>query len=292
MEVFTFMKKSKKIQACIIAVALVLSNALPVFAAQDSSSFPDGTAYLNINNLYWTEFDAEWVNAEITGDGSYTVSMTAAEPQELAQFNSLDVVNGEEFLGTGAVITIDSIELNGEEIELQGSSYTCSADGSGVNTRVNIYNEWNAPDATATAGDDNHLDCRVAEGSVADATACLLSADQLVGVESMVVNFTVSGFGTEAGSKGQASGDDATATETTAGESSTTTEAESTASESSTTTEAETTTSESNSTTAAETTAASATDTAHSGVSVGVVIAIAAVVVVAAVAVFVVKKKK
>ena len=193
------MRKFKKVLASILAGTLVLSNAVPVLAAQDSSSLPDGTAYLNINNSEWSEFDAEWVNAEITGDGSYTVSMTAAEAQDLSQFNALEVVNGESVLGTGAVITVDSIELNGEKIELQGSSYTCSADGSGVTTRVNLYNEWNAPDATATAGDDKHADCRVAEGNVADATACLWTVDQLTGVTSIVVNFTVSGFGTAGG---------------------------------------------------------------------------------------------
>ena len=193
------MRKFKKVLASILAGTLVLSNAVPVLAAQDSSSLPDGTAYLNINNSEWSEFDAEWVNAEITGDGSYTVSMTAAEAQDLSQFNALEVVNGESVLGTGAVITVDSIELNGEKIELQGSSYTCSADGSGVTTRVYLYNEWNAPDATATAGDDKHADCRVAEGNVADATACLWTADQLTGVTSIVVNFTVSGFGTAGG---------------------------------------------------------------------------------------------
>ena len=206
------MRKFKKVLASILAGTLVLSNAVPVLAAQDASALPDGTAYLNINNSDWQPFDAEWVNAEITGDGSYTVSMTAAEAQNLAQFNALEVVNGEEALGTGAVITVDSIELNGEEIELQGPSYTCSADGSGVTTRVNLYNEWNTPDATATAGDDKHADCRVAEGNVADATACLWTADQLTGVKSIVVNFTVSGFGT-AGGPAEASDNSDAATE-------------------------------------------------------------------------------
>lgn len=203
------MRKFKKVLASILAGTLVLSNAVPVLAAQDASALPDGTAYLNINNSDWQPFDAEWVNAEITGDGSYTVSMTAAEAQNLAQFNALEVVNGEEALGTGAVITVDSIELNGEEIELQGPSYTCSADGSGVTTRVNLYNEWNTPDATATAGDDKHADCRVAEGNVADATACLWTADQLTGVTSIVVNFTVSGFGTAGGPAEAADNSDA-----------------------------------------------------------------------------------
>lgn len=198
------MRKFKKVLASILAGTLVLSNAVPVLAGQDTSSLPDGTAYLNLNTADWADFDAEWGNAEITGDGSYTVSMTAAEAVDLGAFNALEVVNGESVLGTGAVLTVDSIEINGEAAELQGSSYTCSADGEGVNTRVNIYNEYNDPDATATAGDDKHADCRVAEGNVADATARILTSEQIAGVTSMVVNFTVSGFGTAGGATKQA----------------------------------------------------------------------------------------
>lgn len=198
------MKKFKKLLAAVFACTLAFS-ALPVQAAQDVSALADGTAYLNINNADWSDFEAEWTNAEITGDGSYTVGMVAKEGQSLAQFNALEVVNGESVLGTGCVLTVDSIKINGEEVELQGSSFTCSADGGGVTTRVNIYNEWNAPDETATAGDDKHIDHRVAEGSVMDATACLFSSDYVDAssgsgfkVESLEVNFTVSGYGTQA----------------------------------------------------------------------------------------------
>ena len=194
------MKKFKKLLAAVFAGTLVLS-ALPMTtqAAQDTSGLADGTAYLNINNADWGDFDAEWTNAEITGDGTYTVAMKAAEPQNLAQFNALEVVNGEAVLGTGAVLTVDSIKINGEAVELQGASYTCSADGGGVTTRVNIYNEWNAPDDTATAGDDKHLDHRVAEGNLMDATAMLFSSDYLtLGITDIEVVFTVSGFGTQA----------------------------------------------------------------------------------------------
>ena len=198
------MKKFKKLLAAVCTGAMMLSS-LTVFGAQDTSALPDGTAYLNINNADWGDFDAEWTNAEITGDGSYTVGMVASEGQSLVQFNALEVVNGESYLGTGCVLTVDSIKINGEEVELQGSSYTCSADGAGVTTRVNIYNEWNAPDDTATAGDDGHLDQRVADGNLMDATACLFSSDYVDAssgsgfkVESIEVNFTVSGFGTQA----------------------------------------------------------------------------------------------
>lgn len=197
------MKKLKKLLAVLCAGTMVFSS-MTVFAAQDTTSLADGTAYLNINNSDWSEFDAEWTNAEITGDGSYTVAMEATEGQALVQFNALEVVNGESVLGTGCVLTVDSIKINGEEVEMTGSSYTCSADGGGVTTRVNIYNEWNTPDATATAGDDKHLDCRVAEGSVEDASATLFDASYVDAssgsgflVESIEVNFTVSGYGTE-----------------------------------------------------------------------------------------------
>lgn len=202
------MKKFKKLLAAVFAFTLTLSglSVLPAQAGQDASALEDGTAYLNINNSDWSDFDAEWTNVKITGDGSYTVGMKAKEGQKLVQFNALEVVNGESYLGTGCVLTVDSIKINGEEVELQGPSYTCSADGGGVTTRVNIYNEWNTPDATATAGDDKHADCRVAEGSVEDATPCLFSKDYVDAssqsgflVESLEVAFTVSGFGTAGG---------------------------------------------------------------------------------------------
>jgi hypothetical protein len=163
-------------------------------------------AHLSINNTDWSDFDAEYVDAEITGDGTYTVSMTASEGQSLVQFNALEVENGELIMGNASVLTVDSIKINGEEVELQGKSYTCSADGAGVNTRVNLYNEWNSPDDTATAGDDAHLDQRCADGDVMGATACLFSSDYVDGssasgfkVESIEVTFTVSNFGVSAG---------------------------------------------------------------------------------------------
>ncbi len=205
------MKKLKKLLAAVFSGTLLLSS-MTVFGAQDTSGLADGTAYLNINNSDWGDFEAEWTNVEITEDGTYTVAMNATEGQALAQFNALEVVNGESVLGTGCVLTVDSIKINGEDVELLGSSYTCSADGAGVTTRVNIYNEWNAPDDTATVESDGHLDQRVAEGNLMDATACLFSSDYVDAssgsgflVESIEVTFTVSGYGTEA--SGSDSGD-------------------------------------------------------------------------------------
>ncbi|MCR4946928.1 MAG: Ig-like domain-containing protein [Lachnospiraceae bacterium] len=193
------MKNLKKILA--LATAGVLAfGAVPVFAGQDASGLKDGTAYLNINNADWGGFDKDVTNVEITGDGSYTVSAAVDEAVGLAQFNALDVVNGESALGTGCIITVDSIKINGEEIQMQGDSYTCSADGTGVTTRVNIYNEWNSPTADSYLGDDNHFDQRCAGGDVTACTAKLISDDYIgaeakTKVKSIEVNFTVSNYG-------------------------------------------------------------------------------------------------
>lgn len=193
------MKKFKKVLAAVLAGTMVLGAlATTAFAAQKTDGLADGTAYLNINNGDWKDFDAEWKNAEITGNGDYTVSMTAKEAQNLAQFNALEVVNGESKLGFTYVITVNSIKINGEEAKI-ADGYTCSADGKGVITRVNLYNEWNKPDDTAVAGDDEHIDNRAADGNVMSKSACMIDKTKLTGVTSVEVSFTVSGLDTAAG---------------------------------------------------------------------------------------------
>ncbi len=185
----TWKKVVTALATAAMAVTLVPVNAL---AGPDTADYADGTAYLNINNSDWAEFEREDVDANVTSDGTYTVSMVAEEEQNLAQFNALEIVNGESVIGNGAIVTIDEIKLNGEAIELQGPSYTCSADGGGIITRVNLYNEWNSPvDDNGVPGDDVR-----AEVDPATTTACLWTAEQLEGVSSVEVTFTVSGFGT------------------------------------------------------------------------------------------------
>lgn len=187
------MKIKKIVAACLAGMMVVGTMAVSAFAAQDTTDLADGTAYLNINNSAWDDFEAEWTNATITGDGDYTVSMTATKAQDLAQFNALEVVNGETVFGYEYVITVTSIKINGTEVK-SAEGYTCSADGKGVITRVNLYNEWNSPDAEATAGDDDHLDCRCADGDVTSKTAVMFDSANLTGVTSIEVAFTVSGL--------------------------------------------------------------------------------------------------
>ncbi len=184
-------KVTSTIMGAFLAMGTLSLLPMTVNAAVDVDSLADGTAYLSINNTDWADYEAEYVNAEITGDGQYTVSMTASEPQNLVQFNALEVKNGEAKLGSASVLTIDEIKINGKAIELQGKSYTCSADGAGVTTRVNLYNEWNAPvDADGNVGEDFR-----SNSDPSECTATLWSSDLNTGVSSVEVTFTVSDYG-------------------------------------------------------------------------------------------------
>lgn len=184
------------IAASLTAVALMSVNA---FAAQNTSALADGTAYLNINNDQWGEFGAKWTNATITGDGTYTVSMTAEEEQNLALFNALEIVNGELLFGRTYTVTIDSVKINGSEKKIS-DGYTCSADSKAVTTRVNIYNEWNSPENKAS--DDGNIDCRSADGDFMSKSAKLISDSDLLGVKSIEVKFTVKGTKSASGASG------------------------------------------------------------------------------------------
>ena len=187
-------KLLKKLSAAFFAGVLAVAT-IPggiAKAGPDTSALSDGTAYLNINNVDWSEFEAEWTHAEITGDGTYTVSATMTEPQNLGPFNALEVVNGESFMGNKSVVTIDEIKINGEAVEMAGYSYTCSADGAGVITRVNLYNEYNNP--VDTSGNLSGTDIR-GEQDPKGSSATLIPKDKLEGVSSVEVAFTVSHFG-------------------------------------------------------------------------------------------------
>lgn len=189
--------KIKKIVAAIAAAAVAVSTmAVSAFAAQNTDSLADGTAYLNINLSDWSEFDATWENAEITGDGTYTVSMTGADGINIGQFNALEIKNGETVFNRTYTVTVDSIKINGVEQKI-GEGYTCSADGVGLTTRVNLYNEWNTP--SEDVSDDGAVDCRAADGDVMSKTARMIDASCLeTATNDIEVTFTVAGTGAAA----------------------------------------------------------------------------------------------
>lgn len=189
--------KIKKIVAAIAAAAVAVSTmAVSAFAAQSTDSLADGTAYLNINLSDWSEFDATWENAEVTGDGTYTVSMTGADGINIGQFNALEIKNGETVFNRTYTVTVDSIKINGVEQKI-GEGYTCSADGVGLTTRVNLYNEWNTP--SEDVSDDGAVDCRAADGDVMSKTARMIDASCLeTATNDIEVTFTVAGTGAAA----------------------------------------------------------------------------------------------
>ncbi len=195
--------KLRKILAAVAASAVAVS-AMAVTASAVDAQGADGEALIAFAGgdwtaQYWAD-GAEWATVEetaiITGDGSYSVTVTAkatgvdedtgeeyvADGTSDIAFAALQVVNGET-LFPGMVITIDSVELDGTAVALNGTPYTSSDDG--VTTRVNLFNEW-----VSTLPDD----ARTADGLAADATA--IAMDKACGAwTTMTVNFTVTGAG-------------------------------------------------------------------------------------------------
>ncbi|MBO4560221.1 MAG: hypothetical protein J5712_09095 [Lachnospiraceae bacterium] len=148
-------------------------------------------ATLSINNAEWSDTGAVITTATVKGNGSYMVKAELPAPLGSGQFECLTLPNGEAIFGPTYTVTIDKIVLNGEEIALQGSSYTCSADGGGIDTRVNLYNEWNNPDFEGVNG-KGYIDNRTA-GDAATATARLLTPEQVAAIQTLEVYFTVAG---------------------------------------------------------------------------------------------------
>lgn len=144
----------------------------------------------------------------ITGNGSYTVSVTAdtngfrldttgdagdysVVPSGL-MFSALMIKDGKT-LFPNAVLTIDSIVVDGKEITLAAKGYTSSDDGKEL--RSNIYNQWvdKLPDdAVSTEG------ALVVDGNPTDAAAdyspCIVNLDDFATWTTVEVNFTVSGI--------------------------------------------------------------------------------------------------
>ena len=82
-------------------------------------------------------------DAEITGPGTYTVSLdftgTAAGYAGNTAFCAIGISDGEDRF-PGYCIFITELKVNGEPVKLKGRNYTCSDDGHC--TRTNLFNEW------------------------------------------------------------------------------------------------------------------------------------------------------
>ncbi len=121
-------------------------------------------------------------NAEITGEGTYTVSLdfSGCGAAKGTAFSALGISNGET-LFPGYTVTIDSVLINGEAYELAAKEYTSSDDGKC--TRVNLYNGWvsSPPD-----------DARTADGSTEGCSAQIMPLTERDRVTTLEITFTYS----------------------------------------------------------------------------------------------------
>ena len=115
-------------------------------------------------------------NAEIIGQGGYTVGLEFAEPAEGLAFTAVGITTGEKTFN-GYFINITDIKINGESIEI-GAGYTSSDDG--ICTRENIYNEWVT---------DLPSDARRADGNLEGASPIIVNKDDFASVKTIEVSF-------------------------------------------------------------------------------------------------------
>ena len=176
----------KKILAVILCLALAL-GMIPAVAEEAAPAKAEAfIAYATgdwaAETCYWNDGTENAVvakNAEITGDGSYTVGLdftaAAADGVDTA-FNALVVAGAIEAFPK-MTLDITAIRINGEPVEFV-KGYTNDEEGK---TRMNIYNEWAAPDANARSFDDK----------VDDKSAIMVAKDVFTGVKTMEVDFDV-----------------------------------------------------------------------------------------------------
>ena len=180
---------------------------------EDAVEAGSGDAYLAIVDdqwwiQYWGALDTPLTyNAgvvHIDGNGDYTVSVTA--DTNGFRFDTTNDVNdqytpsGLSFLAVmikdgeteipGAVITVNSVTIDGNEVPMSAKAYTSSDDG--VETRANLYNEWVS---------DLPEDARSTEGLLYGTDAAADYSAQVVdpssfndGWTTVEVNFTISGL--------------------------------------------------------------------------------------------------
>ncbi len=96
-------------------------------------------------------------NAEITGEGTYTVSLDFGDvgPAKGIAFSALGISNGETMF-PGYTIDIEKVLINNAPYELQGKEYTSSDDDKC--TRVNLYNGWVSSVPSEARSADGDLD--------------------------------------------------------------------------------------------------------------------------------------
>ncbi len=198
------MKKMKKLVAFLLVAMMMLSMTSMLAAAEEEAGLAEGTAYICFSDSAWgVQYWGEKVqygdnmdvtgwtaqNATVTGNGTYTVSVDVtnlvdaegnALPGSDFAFFDVEIKNGEN-LFPNCYMTIDSVKINGTDVELQSKTYTSSDNK--AETRTNLFNEW-VPDATTVEN------ARTADGSSEGITAQPVA--KAVGeIKSIEVTFTL-----------------------------------------------------------------------------------------------------
>lgn len=152
-------------------------------------SLPEVQAYIMYADASWTyqyfgdpvDTGIEATDVMVTDVGSYKASLDftgteAGAATDLA-FTALGIKNA-EITHPGWFIRIDSIKVNGENIEFT-KGYTSSDDG--ITTRMNIYNEWVAELPADARSFDNNLD---------GASAIIVDKTKFASVKNIEIEFT------------------------------------------------------------------------------------------------------
>ena len=171
-----------------LALAIGLMGVLPAMAEEAASPvayimFADSTW----SNCFWmdgNEYPVKATTAEIAGAGAYTVGLEFNEEAQGLAFTALGIVNGENAL-PGYTIEIKAIRLNGEEIAFE-KGYTSSDDG--IETRMNIYNEWVS---------ELPKDARSFDGKTDDAKPIIVDKELFASVKSFEIDFVLHQFGVD-----------------------------------------------------------------------------------------------
>lgn len=180
-----------------------------------------GDAYLSmVDSQWWLQYfgnDTDYLTYDagvvpITGNGDYTVSVTcdtdAIRYDTTGDANGDLIANGTAFMAVqildgadvcpNAIITINSVVVDGAEIPLTKKSFTNTetAEVGGTehnNIRANIYNEWVSDDSLPE-------DARSSEGTLTELadsseySASILDPSAIGDWTTIEVNFTISGM--------------------------------------------------------------------------------------------------
>lgn len=192
---------------CIPAVAFAEDDVAAVTATADAPSAL--TAYLDFVDGGWKskyeKGDEDTLigkDAEITGDGTYTVSVSV-DKEKMEEDSSTSgvqfmavMIPDAETVYPNIVITVDSIKADDKEIAMSAKNYTSSDDGKV--TRTNIYNAYVGKDKETGAyiipDDARSTEGKLSEIGTTDYSPVVINPDDLSGWETLSVEFTISGM--------------------------------------------------------------------------------------------------